>query len=142
MPAEECVFCSIISGEVPASIVHNDEHVLAFMDAHPVNAGHVLVIPKSHAAHLSELEPDIGGEVFKMAMKVSAAVRRSSIPCSAVNLILADGSDAGQEIFHVHLHVIPRFKGDNFSMSSRTRARPSRDELGRLAAMISKSLGQ
>ncbi len=142
MSAEECIFCRIVRGEVPASIVHEDEHVLAFMDAHPVNAGHVLVIPKSHAAYLSELEPDMGGEVFKAAMKVSAAVRRSSILCNAVNLILADGRDAGQEILHVHLHVIPRFKGDNFSMSSRARARPSRDDLGRLASMISKSYVQ
>jgi histidine triad (HIT) family protein len=142
LPARECVFCSIVKGEIPASIVHEDEKVLAFMDAHPVNAGHVLVIPKSHAANLSELDPYIGGEVFQRAMSVSAAVRASGIPCNAVNLILADGREAGQEVFHVHLHVIPRFRGDNFSMSSRTRAKPSRDELGRLASMISKSYGQ
>ena len=142
MPARECVFCGIVKGEIPASIVHEDEQALAFMDAHPVNAGHVLVIPKSHAAHLSELDPEIGGEVFKTAMSVSAAVRRCGIPCKAVNLMLADGIEAGQEIFHVHLHVIPRFRGDNFSMSSRTRAGPSRDELARLASMISKSYGE
>lgn len=114
--------------------------MLAFMDAYPVNPGHVLIIPKDHACCLADLNPDTGGEIFKAAIKIASAVRRSGVKCEGVNLILADGQAAGQEIFHVHLHVIPRYRNDNFSMSSKARSVPPRQELSSLAADISASL--
>ncbi len=138
--SERCVFCEIVGSEAPAAIVLDREDVIAFMDAHPVNPGHILVIPKRHAANLSELDPEDGGSMFRAAMEVASGLRRSEIRTDGINLVLADGSAAGQEIYHVHLHVIPRFPGDNFSMSSRTRERPGLDALDSLARSISMEI--
>lgn len=87
---------------------------MSFMDIRPINLGHALVIPKRHAATLATLPLDLGGQVFQRAMAVAEGLRRSGIRCEAVNLHLADGEAAGQEIDHVHIHVIPRFAGDGF----------------------------
>jgi histidine triad (HIT) family protein len=109
-----CVFCDIVHGESPVSVVYTDDRVVAFMDIQPVNPGHLLVVPRAHAAYLAELSGGTGGHLFEVGMKLAAAVRRSGVRCEGVNVFLADGEEAGQEIFHVHLHVIPRYGGDGF----------------------------
>ncbi len=116
MTRASCVFCEIVRGESPASVVYSDDQVLAFMDIQPVNPGHLLVVPRAHAAYLAELNGTTGGHLFEVGMKLAAAVRRSGVRCEGVNLFLADGEEAGQDIFHVHLHVIPRFRGDGFGL--------------------------
>jgi len=135
-----CIFCRIASHRAPASIVCEDDRTLAFMDLYPVNPGHVLVIPREHAESLADLDARTGGEMFKAAMRIASALRRTAITCDGVNLILSDGEAAGQEIPHVHLHVIPRFRGDDFSMSSRHRSKPAMEELSRIADEISSKL--
>jgi len=127
-----------VRGATPASIVYSDDRALAFMDIQPVNPGHVLVVPKTHAAQLSELDETIGGHLFRVAMRVTASLRRSGLKCEAVNLILADGEVAGQEIFHVHLHVVPRFKDDGFGFKfcSSYGLKPERKELDAIAEKI------
>jgi histidine triad (HIT) family protein len=82
------------------------------MDIHPVNPGHVLVVPRQHAILLTELDPEAAGHIFQVAQRIDSAVRSSIARCEAVNLFLADGRAAGQDVMHVHLHVIPRYKGD------------------------------
>lgn len=114
MATTVCVFCGIIRGQAPASVVYSDEQVMAFMDIQPVNPGHLLVVPRSHATYLSDLETETGGHLFQVGMKLAEAVRQAGVDCEGVNLFLADGEAAGQEVFHVHLHVIPRFRGDGF----------------------------
>ncbi len=109
-----CVFCEIVRGTAQSSIVYADDTVVAFMDIQPVNQGHILVVPRAHAAQLSEMDPEIGAQLFRVAMQLSEAVRQSGVRCEGVNLFLADGEAAGQEVFHVHLHLIPRFRGDGF----------------------------
>jgi diadenosine tetraphosphate (Ap4A) HIT family hydrolase len=89
---------------------------MAFMDIRPVNPGHVLVIPVQHAAGLSELDPEAGAHMMRVAQRIAHALRASSVRCEGVNLHLADGAAAGQEVFHVHLHVVPRFRGDGFGL--------------------------
>jgi histidine triad (HIT) family protein len=133
-----CIFCKIIRGELPASIVYEDDRVLAFMDLVPINPGHTLVIPKGHYAYLTELPPEIGGEIFKIAMHVERSIRDSKIPCEGTNLYLANGEIAGQEVFHLHLHVIPRLVGDGsgFRFDSKYRVQPKRQELDSLAGKI------
>ena len=133
---EGCIFCSIVRGEAPSSRVYENEKVVAFMDAYPVNPGHLLVIPRDHYPKLADLDPELGGEVFKVAIEMAEALRRADIQCEGVNLILADVQAAGQEVHHVHLHVIPRYEDDNFSMSSITRERPTRDQLDDAARKI------
>jgi histidine triad (HIT) family protein len=111
---DSCVFCEIIAGRLPASFVYRDQTCAAFMDLQPVNPGHLLVIPNRHSASLAEMDLDTGGHIFKVAQELAAAVRKSGLLCEGINLFLADGELAGQEVFHVHLHVLPRFRGDGF----------------------------
>ena len=86
------------------------------MDIRPINSGHVLVVPNRHAAFLSELAEDAGVRVFGVGQRVAAALYGSGLWCEGINLSLADGAAASQEVFHVHLHVIPRFDGDGFGL--------------------------
>jgi histidine triad (HIT) family protein len=116
METTSCAFCDIVAGRAPASIVYRDELVCAFMDIRPVNPGHLLVIPVRHAAHLAELDAIAGGRMFEVGQRLAAALRRSGVKCEGVNFFLADGEVAGQEVFHAHLHVVPRFDGDGFGL--------------------------
>lgn len=109
---EKCIFCEILAGRAEASFVHCDDICAAFMDIRPVNAGHVLVVPLRHAANLAELDQNDGRQMFSVAQRLAAALRKSGLPCEGVNLFLADGRAAGQDVFHVHLHVFPRTARD------------------------------
>ena len=115
-PYGDCVFCKIAGHQASASLVAEDDVTVAFLDIRPVNPGHAIVIPKEHVAHLADLTPALGGRVFATAMAVADGLRRSGLKCEGVNLHLADGPVAGQEVFHVHVHVIPRFEGDGFGL--------------------------
>jgi histidine triad (HIT) family protein len=139
-----CVFCSIVKGVAPASMVYADDRVMAFMDLQPVNSGHVLVIPKAHFAGLSELDPETGAHMFKAAMRVAEALRHSSIRCEGINLFLADGEVAFQDIFHVHLHVIPRCRDDGFGLKFGPNYghKPTRRELDEVAEKIRAAMLQ
>lgn len=108
----ECIFCDILAGKAPASFVYQDELCGAFMDIRPVNVGHVLVVPRQHAVLLTELDEASARQMMWVAEHVDSALRASGIKCEAVNLFLADGRAAGQEVMHVHLHVFPRYRGD------------------------------
>ena len=143
MNADGCVFCEILAGRQPASIVARGDRSCAFMDIFPVNAGHVLVIPTCHAAFLSELDPEAGADLFRVGQRLAAAIRRTDIRCEGVNLLLADGEAAGQEIFHVHLHVIPRYRGDGsgFRFGGRGVTPPTRSVLDGIAEKLRTSLG-
>jgi len=122
-------------------VAYSDETVLAFLDIQPVNPGHALVIPRIHAKELSELDPAIGGKMFEVAMLVDEGLRRSNVKCEGVTLFLADGEAASQDIFHVHLHVIPRFRGDGFGLrvGPYYGMKPERKELNLIAEQIRKA---
>ena len=111
-----CIFCDIVAGHSPASMVYRDELVCAFMDIRPVNPGHLLVIPNEHATCLADLEPATGGRMFEVGQRLAKALRASGIRCEGIDFFLADGEPAGQEVFHAHLHVVPRFAGDGFGL--------------------------
>jgi diadenosine tetraphosphate (Ap4A) HIT family hydrolase len=113
-----CVFCEFVAGESPASVVYADDLALAIMTIGPVNPGHVMVLPKRHAAYLADLDEATGGHLFIVAMRLAAAIRQSGVRCEGINLFLADGEAAFQEVFHVHLHVFPRFRGDPFRLDA------------------------
>jgi histidine triad (HIT) family protein len=138
-----CVFCDILAGKAPASFVYRDDRISAFMDIRPVNQGHVLVIPNQHAAYLEELDPEDGAQMFRVGQRIAGALRKSGVRCEGVNFVLADGAAAGQEVFHVHLHVIPRWRGDGsgFRFGARMENMPSRGELDEVAGKIKERLG-
>lgn len=111
-----CPFCKILAGELPVSFVHQDERCVAFMDIRPVTAGHTLVIPRAHAPYLKDLDAETGAHMMQVAQRIAAALRKTNLQCEGVNFFLADGEAAGQEVFHAHLHVFPRFAGDGFGL--------------------------
>ena len=139
---DECIFCNIASGRSAATFVYRDELVFAVMDVQPVNPGHVLVVPIEHAAHLADMPEDTGGYMFRVAQRIAAAVRASGIRCEGINFFLADGEAAMQEIFHVHLHVFPRFAHDGFGLTYADRyfTKPPRSDLEVAAAAIRRQL--
>ena len=125
--SETCVFCKILSGELESSIVAEDEHAVAFMDIAPFNAGHVLVVPRRHAVQLNDLREDEAANVFRLVHRVATALPKSGLRCEGYNLVQNNGSAAGQDVFHVHFHLIPRFRGD----SVRFWVDPNRSQYGR-----------
>jgi histidine triad (HIT) family protein len=134
-----CIFCQIVNGTSPVSLVYEDDLVLVFPDIQPINPGHLLIIPKDHAPYLNDQAPEILGHILKVAAKVASAIRRSKIKCEGINIFVADGQAAGQEVFHFHLHVYPRFNGDGFGFKydkSRHFIRIDRAELDRIAREI------
>jgi len=135
----DCVFCRIIAGQEQASLVYQDERTVAFMDIRPAVPGHLLVIPRAHAAALADLDPDDAARMTRVAQRMAAAVRASGIRCEGVNLFLADGEAAGQDVFHVHLHVIPRFPGDGMRIGA-AWSRPDRAALDAQAERIREAL--
>jgi histidine triad (HIT) family protein len=131
----DCVFCRIVAGTADASVVYEDDRLLAFCDLNPVNPGHLLIIPKAHGMGLVDLAESDASRMFTVAQRLAAAVRSSGLRCEGVNLFLADGKAAGQEVFHVHLHMFPRYAGELFRLDSGQR-RASRRELDEIAARV------
>ena len=134
----ECVFCDILNGKLASSIVHQDTICTALLDIQPVNPGHTLVSPNRHVVFLADVDEPTAAHLFHVAQRVAAGLRRSQIPCEGVNLLLADGEAAGQEVFHVHLHVIPRFTGDGFGFRfpATYEIKPHRDALDAIVAQV------
>jgi histidine triad (HIT) family protein len=110
------VFCAIVRGDAPASVVTRNDVAMAFMDIRPVTPGHTLVVSLRHAQHLSELSDDEWLAVASLSKTVQRALRSSGVRCEALNLYVADGVAAGQEVPHVHVHIIPRYPGDGFGL--------------------------
>lgn len=136
-----CVFCRVSSGQAEASLVYQDGSVTAFMDILPVNPGHLLVVPNQHTPDLASLDEATGGRMFAVGVRMSQALRGAGVACEGVNLYLADGRAAGQEVLHVHLHVLPRFAGDGFGLRrAKQLDRSSRGELDTVAARIRSAL--
>jgi histidine triad (HIT) family protein len=134
-----CPFCEIVALRLPASELCRDDLVVAFLDIRPITPGHLLVVPRSHAAGLADLPRPTGRAMFTTAQRLAAALRESGLRCDGVNFFLADGEVAGQEVDHVHLHVVPRFAGDGFRLSAQFMS-PERAELDATAGLIRAAL--
>ena len=116
-----CIFCDIVAGRAPASVAYEDDAILVIMDRYPLNPGHALVLPKEHAATLPELAEETGMHLFRVAMRIDRSLRDSSLAADAIRLTLSDGATAGQEVPHVHLHVIPHYRGEASGPLARAR---------------------
>jgi histidine triad (HIT) family protein len=111
----ECIFCKIVAGELPATIVGEDERTVAFMDIAPATRGHALVIPREHSADLLSVEPEDLAAVG-LAAKRLAARAKERLGADGVNLLNSCGAVAFQTVFHFHVHVIPRYQGDGLRL--------------------------
>jgi len=108
---EDCIFCQIVAGEVPANIVESDERTVTFMDIRPATRGHVLVIPRRHSRDLLEVA-DEDLRACMAAARRAAARARDRLGADGVNLLNSSGGAAWQTVFHFHVHVIPRYEDD------------------------------
>jgi histidine triad (HIT) family protein len=135
------VFCGIARGSQPASVVAESGDVLAFCDIQPVHPGHLLVIPRAHVGDLAELPEETGRSMWSLGQRLAGAVRASGLPCDGVNLFLADGAAAGQEVWHTHLHVIPRIARDGVLKISANWSLPPRAVLDETAARVRAAMG-
>src|SRR4051812_43652284 len=122
-PEQECIFCAIVAGRAEASLVHEDENVVVFMDRSPVTPGHLLVVPRAHAVGLEDLDAAIGAHVWSVGHQMARALRRSSMGCEGINVLVCDGEVAFQTVFHFHLHVIPRYPGDGWILKAESPER-------------------
>lgn len=134
-----CIFCKIISGEAEGSFVYRDEFCSAFLDIHPINPGHILVVPNEHVEGVDQLSDMQASKMFSAARKIYNAIKISNIQMDGANIFLSNGEAAGQEVPHCHIHVVPRFIGDcqrvGFKHSS-----ISREQLNQISKTISDKL--
>jgi histidine triad (HIT) family protein len=123
-------------------MVYQDEHCSAIMDIQPINPGHMLVIPNEHYQDLKELPAELGQHMFATAQVLSEALKNSGILCQGVNIFIADGKAAMQEVMHFHIHVIPRYEDDGFGFhfSPRYAELPTREELENNAYYLKQAL--
>jgi histidine triad (HIT) family protein len=136
-----CIFCKIVNGEIPAAKVFENEHVLAFLDISQVTKGHTLVIPKVHKENIFELTPDLAKNFFESVPAIANALKTEYKPLG-LNLVNNNGEAAGQTVYHVHMHLIPRYgQGDGFGAvwKSNTSAYSSED-LKEMAENISRHI--
>lgn len=107
----DCVFCAIVAGEEPAHRVYEDSHTLAFLDSAPATTGHALVVPKPHRETLTDVEGELVADVFRTVRRVAAALESAYDP-DGVSVVQSNGVAAGQDVFHAHVHVVPRYEDD------------------------------
>jgi len=113
---DDCIFCKIIRGEIPAIKVHEDDVSLAFMDINPIAPGHCLVIPKHHAENIFVTPPEASAAAMATVSRVAAAVDKAIAP-EGMNIVQANGPGAKQSVFHIHFHIIPRRAEDGLTMN-------------------------
>jgi histidine triad (HIT) family protein len=134
----DCIFCRIVARQIPATVVHEDEHTLAFMDLGQVNPGHVLVTLKTHVENVFNLEPEQAAVLGVASARVARAIRDAFAP-QGLSVYQANGKAAGQTVFHYHVHLVPRHDGDGMALSWPVK-NPPREQLEAHAAKIRASL--
>ena len=112
MKDDNCIFCKLANGDIPANTVYEDDYLRAIMDASPANKGHIIILPKSHADNIYELEDGYVEKSFVLAKKIAIALKKL-LNCDGINILQNNGEAAGQTVFHFHVHIIPRYKQDN-----------------------------
>jgi len=132
--ADDCIFCKIVAGEMPAEVVQEDEHTLAFMDINPWTRGHALVIPRNHSKNLLEIADKHLAHTASAAKRLAARMTER-LDADGVNLLNACGPAAWQTVFHFHIHVIPRYEDDPLQLPTRPQE-ADKDELAAVAGEL------
>lgn len=142
--SESCIFCKIASGKIPAYKVHEDDNTLAFLDVYPLSKGHTLVIPKAHTRQIEELSEKDSEMLFKTVWKLTRYIQLATGTTSSL-IGINNGPESGQEVPHVHIHIIPRSKGDGGGpIHSAMRSRPavSKEEMQKITEQIRSVIRQ
>jgi len=132
-----CIFCEIAAGRAPASVVYEDERVIAFMDLFPITKGHLLVVPKEHYRNAFDCPPDVVAYLAQVGTRLAGPLRRAT-GCEGMNFHIANEAVAGQDVWHIHLHLLPRYTGDGFGFrrAPGSGGRASRQILDEMAGRI------
>ncbi|MCD0168326.1 MULTISPECIES: HIT family protein [unclassified Deinococcus] len=134
-----CIFCRIVAGDAPASMVAGNELAVAFLDIGAFTRGHTLVVPRRHAVTFTDLTPEEAAAMTALAQEVARAIQSSEVRGEGFNLWMANGAAAGQDVFHAHLHVFPRHAKDGVSVAVDALS-PTRAELDEVAAGLRRVL--
>lgn len=129
---EQCIFCKLAHGDIPTNQIYEDEDFKVIMDANPASKGHCIILPKTHAANIFELPEEYCEKIFSVAKKC-AAVLMKVLNCDGINILQNNGEAAGQTVFHLHVHLIPRFLDDKVQIKWAPHEDP-----GDLAALAEK----
>ncbi|HER6567522.1 TPA: HIT family protein [Streptococcus pyogenes] len=136
---ENCIFCSIIQGDIPSSKVYEDEQVLAFLDISQTTRGHTLVIPKQHVRNLLEMTAETASHLFARIPKIARAIQ-SATGATAMNIINNNEALAGQTVFHAHVHLVPRYNEEDGISIQYTTHEPDFPVLEKLARQINQEV--
>ncbi|MFQ8325558.1 HIT family protein [Streptococcus pyogenes] len=136
---ENCIFCSIIQGDIPSSKVYEDEQVLAFLDISQTTKGHTLVIPKQHVRNLLEMTAETASHLFARIPKIARAIQ-SATGATAMNIINNNEALAGQTVFHAHVHLVPRYDEEDGISIQYTTHEPDFPVLEKLARQINQEV--
>lgn len=112
----DCIFCKIANGEIPSVTLYEDEEFRVILDLGPASKGHALILPKTHAANIYELSDETAGKAMILA-KHMASKMTDALGCEGFNIVQNNGEIAGQTVFHFHMHLIPRYKGDKVGLT-------------------------
>lgn len=135
---ENCIFCKIANGEIPAATLYEDENFRVILDLGPASKGHALILPKSHAANIYEMPDELAGKAMILAKKMAGALTKA-LNCDGFNIVQNNGECAGQTVFHFHMHIIPRYKGDTVNIGW-TPGKADADEINELKEKIAAGL--
>ena len=113
---DNCIFCKIALGQIPAATLYEDDDFRVILDLGPASKGHALILPKTHAKNIYELSDELAGKVFVLAKKMATAMTEA-LQCDGFNIVQNNGETAGQTVFHFHMHLIPRYQGDNVKLT-------------------------
>ena len=116
MKKEDCIFCKIANGDIPSKTLYEDEDFRVILDLGPATKGHALILPKEHADNLYELPDETASKVFVLAKKLAIKMKEK-LNCDGLNIVQNNGEVAGQTVFHFHMHLIPRYKGDQVGIT-------------------------
>ena len=138
MEKQDCIFCKIAKGTMEAAVVFENSEFKVILDAFPSGKGHTLIIPKEHITNIYEIDGDTAGKLFGLATHVAKALKKV-LNCDGINIIQNNEEAAGQTVFHLHMHIIPRFKNDGLKFAWETK-QYSKEEMEEIAKLIGNEI--
>jgi histidine triad (HIT) family protein len=129
---ESCIFCKIVQKQAPSSIIYEDEAVMVFLDIRPLNLGHTFIIPKAHYVDIFDIPPERLSRIHRVLKQIALVVKKAT-NADGISIIQQNGKAAGQDVFHLHVHVIPRFEGQKLQSFNELKEadRESLDEMAK-----------
>lgn len=139
MKKDDCIFCKIVSGEIPSRKIYEDEDVIVIMDLNPTSKGHSLIIPKEHYTDIYDIDENTAAKIIKVAKKLAIQMTKA-LGCDGFNLLQNNGATAGQTIFHFHMHLIPRYENADNNMLKFTSVNLTDAEMDAIREQIVNTL--